>query len=76
MYGIDAQVPGILMASVASSPVKGGRVDKVDDSKAKAVRGVTQIVVSFVPLPVFEQIYYVQTVGASGAIFGVIPSSV
>jgi membrane associated rhomboid family serine protease len=34
--------------------------------------GVTQIVVSFVPLPVFEQIYYVQTVGASGAIFGLL----
>jgi isoquinoline 1-oxidoreductase beta subunit len=44
-YGIDAQVPGMLVASVASSPVKGGRVVKVDDSKAKAVRGVTQIVV-------------------------------
>jgi isoquinoline 1-oxidoreductase beta subunit len=45
VYGIDAQVPGMLVASVASSPVKGGRVAKVDDSKAKAVRGVTQIVV-------------------------------
>ena len=34
--------------------------------------GITQIVVSFVPLPVFEQIYYVQTVGASGALFGLL----
>ena len=34
--------------------------------------GITQIVVSFVPLPVFEQIYYVQTVGASGSIFGLL----
>lgn len=45
VYGIDAQFPGMLVASVASSPVKGGRVVKVDDSKAKAVKGVTQIVV-------------------------------
>ncbi|MDB6102985.1 MAG: Aldehyde dehydrogenase [Gammaproteobacteria bacterium] len=45
VYGIDVRVPGLLVASVASSPVKGGRVVKVDDRRAKAVRGVTQIVV-------------------------------
>ncbi|SHG30585.1 xanthine dehydrogenase family protein molybdopterin-binding subunit [Bradyrhizobium erythrophlei] len=45
VFGIDTQIPGLLVASVASSPVKGGRVVEVDDSKAKAVRGVTQIVV-------------------------------
>jgi isoquinoline 1-oxidoreductase beta subunit len=45
MFGIDARIPGLLVASVASSPVKGGRVVKVDDNRAKAVRGVTQIVV-------------------------------
>ncbi len=45
VFGIDTQIPGLLVASVASSPVKGGRVVGVDDSEAKAVRGVTQIVV-------------------------------
>lgn len=45
VFGIDTQIPGLLVASVASSPVKGGRVVEVDDSKAKAVKGVTQIVV-------------------------------
>ena len=34
--------------------------------------GVTQILVSFIPVPVLQQIYYVQTVGASGAIFGLL----
>src|ERR1051325_654735 len=34
--------------------------------------GVSQILVSFLPFSVFEQIYYVQTVGASGAIFGLL----
>lgn len=44
-FGIDTQLPGLQVASVASSPVKGGKVLKVDDSKARAVKGVTQIVV-------------------------------
>jgi CO/xanthine dehydrogenase Mo-binding subunit len=37
VFGIDTQIPDLLVASVASSPVKGGRVVEVDDSKAKAV---------------------------------------
>jgi isoquinoline 1-oxidoreductase beta subunit len=43
-YGIDAQVPGMKVATLAQTPVFGGRVRSVDDSKAKAVRGVRQIV--------------------------------
>jgi CO/xanthine dehydrogenase Mo-binding subunit len=44
MFGIDAKVPGMKVATLAQSPVVGGRLRSVDDSKAKAVRGVRQIV--------------------------------
>ncbi len=43
-YGIDVQVPGMKIATLAQSPVTGGRLRSVDDAKAKAVRGVRQIV--------------------------------
>lgn len=39
-YGIDVRVPGMLYAVVLRSPVFGGKVATVDDSKAKAVPGV------------------------------------
>jgi isoquinoline 1-oxidoreductase subunit beta len=44
VYGIDARPPGVKIATLAQSPVFGGRVKSVDDSKAKAVNGVRQIV--------------------------------
>jgi isoquinoline 1-oxidoreductase beta subunit len=44
MYGIDARPPGVKIATLAQSPVFGGRLKRVDDSSAKAVRGVRQIV--------------------------------
>jgi CO/xanthine dehydrogenase Mo-binding subunit len=43
-YGIDVRLPGMLIATVAASPVLGGKVADVDDQKAKAVPGVRQIV--------------------------------
>jgi isoquinoline 1-oxidoreductase subunit beta len=43
-YGIDTRVPGMKVATLAQSPVFGGRLRNVDDRKAKAVRGVRQIV--------------------------------
>jgi isoquinoline 1-oxidoreductase beta subunit len=43
-YGIDVRLPGMLIATVAASPVLGGKVAGVDDAKAKAVPGVRQIV--------------------------------
>src|SRR5262245_22587039 len=43
-YGIDVHLPGMLYGSVLRSPVFGGKVASVDDTKAKAVRGVKQIV--------------------------------
>src|SRR6201996_3577047 len=45
VYGIDAMLPGLKFATLAQSPVFGGKVKKVDDSAAKKVPGVRQIVV-------------------------------
>ena len=43
-YGIDARPPGVKIATLAQSPVFGGRLKSVDDSAARAVKGVRQIV--------------------------------
>jgi isoquinoline 1-oxidoreductase beta subunit len=43
-FGIDARVPGMKIATLASSPVFGGKLRSVDDSKALAVRGVLKVV--------------------------------
>jgi len=44
IYGIDVRLPGMKVATLAQSPVFGGRVKSVDDTAAKAVKGVRQIV--------------------------------
>jgi isoquinoline 1-oxidoreductase beta subunit len=44
VYGIDVRPPGVKIATLAQSPVFGGRVKNVDDTAAKAVKGVRQIV--------------------------------
>jgi isoquinoline 1-oxidoreductase beta subunit len=44
IYGIDVRPPGVKIATLAQSPVFGGRVKSVDDTAAKAVKGVRQIV--------------------------------
>jgi isoquinoline 1-oxidoreductase subunit beta len=44
MFGIDARPPGVKIATLAQSPAFGGRVKRVDDAAAKAVKGVRQIV--------------------------------
>jgi isoquinoline 1-oxidoreductase beta subunit len=43
-FGIDVRVPGMLYATIARSPVFGGRMTSFDGSKAKAVPGVLQVV--------------------------------
>src|SRR5579859_1249673 len=45
VYGIDAILPNMKVATVAFCPVFGGKVGKVDDSAAKKVAGVQKIVV-------------------------------
>jgi isoquinoline 1-oxidoreductase beta subunit len=44
-YSIDVLPPGVKVATLAICPEFGGQVDRVDDSKAKAVAGVRQVVV-------------------------------
>jgi isoquinoline 1-oxidoreductase beta subunit len=46
-YAIDVQVPGMLYGAIQRAPVEGSGPDKIDDAKAKAIKGVVKIV----PLP-------------------------
>ena len=43
-YGIDVRLPGMLTAVVAHPPVFGAKLRSVDDSAARAVRGVKGVV--------------------------------
>jgi isoquinoline 1-oxidoreductase subunit beta len=45
-FGLDVEVPGMLVASVERAPVFGAKVKAFDDSKAKAIKGVKQVVVA------------------------------
>jgi isoquinoline 1-oxidoreductase beta subunit len=45
IYGIDAMLPGMKFATLAACPVFGGKVGHVDDSAAKTIPGVRQVVV-------------------------------
>ena len=44
IYGLDVTVPGMLVATVARCPVFGGTVASFDASRARAVKGVRQVV--------------------------------
>jgi isoquinoline 1-oxidoreductase beta subunit len=44
VYGIDVRPAGVKIATLAQSPVFGGRVKSVDDAATKEVKGVRQIV--------------------------------
>jgi isoquinoline 1-oxidoreductase subunit beta len=44
VYGIDVRPPGVKIATLAQSPVFGGRVKSLNDGAAKAVKGVRQVV--------------------------------
>jgi isoquinoline 1-oxidoreductase subunit beta len=43
-YGIDVKLPGMMIASLAQAPVIGGKAVKVNDAKAKALKGVMGVV--------------------------------
>src|SRR5204863_5415819 len=43
-FGIDVRLPGMKFAAVAACPVFGGKLASVDDTKAKALPGVQQVV--------------------------------
>jgi isoquinoline 1-oxidoreductase beta subunit len=44
VYGIDARPPGVRIATLAQSPVFGGRVKNLDDTAAKTIKGVRQVI--------------------------------
>jgi isoquinoline 1-oxidoreductase beta subunit len=44
VYGIDVMPPGVKFATIAACPVFGGKVGHIDDSKAKTLPGVRQVV--------------------------------
>ena len=44
LYGIDVRLPGMKIATVAASPVLGGKVAGLEENKALAVNGVHQVV--------------------------------
>src|SRR5262249_28193290 len=43
-FGIDATMPGMVYASIARSPVFGGKLKSYDDQEARKVRGVQKVV--------------------------------
>jgi isoquinoline 1-oxidoreductase subunit beta len=45
VYGIDAMLPGMKFATLAMSPVFGGKIGKVDDSAARKIPGVQKVIV-------------------------------
>jgi isoquinoline 1-oxidoreductase beta subunit len=45
VYGIDAMPAGVKFAALAICPVFGGKVGHVDDTKAKQIPGVRQVIV-------------------------------
>jgi isoquinoline 1-oxidoreductase beta subunit len=44
-YGIDVMMPGLKFATLAACPVFGGKVGHVDDTKARKIPGVRQVLV-------------------------------
>lgn len=44
VFGLDVQIPDLLIASVKRCPVIGGKLKAFDDSAAKKIKGVQQVV--------------------------------
>jgi isoquinoline 1-oxidoreductase subunit beta len=45
VYGIDVMLPGMRFATIAASPVLGGKVSHVDDSAVGRIAGVHKVIV-------------------------------
>jgi isoquinoline 1-oxidoreductase beta subunit len=43
-FGIDASMPGMVYAAIARPPVLGNTLENIDDSAAKQVKGVRQVI--------------------------------
>jgi isoquinoline 1-oxidoreductase beta subunit len=59
IFGMDAKMPGMLIAMVERPPVYGSKVKSFDDSATKAVKGVSQTV----ELPRFKEPHLFQQLG-------------
>ena len=44
VFGIDVKIPGMKIATVAACPILGGKLGRVDDTSAKTINGVRQVV--------------------------------
>lgn len=44
VFGIDVKIPGMKIATVAACPILGGKLVRVDDTRAKIINGVRQVV--------------------------------
>jgi isoquinoline 1-oxidoreductase subunit beta len=67
IFGQDARVPGMVYASIERSPVIGGKLNTVDDTEAKKVRGVLETVTldSAKPPYLFQALGGVAVIGDS-----------
>jgi isoquinoline 1-oxidoreductase beta subunit len=63
-FGIDAMMPGMVYASIARSPVFGGKLKSYDDQEARKVRGVQKVV----QLPGFKPPHGFQALGGVAVI--------
>src|SRR5262249_797203 len=63
-FGIDATMPGMVYASIARSPVFGGKLKSYDDQEARKVRGVQKIV----EIPGFKPPHGFQALGGVAVI--------
>lgn len=63
-FGIDAQMPGMVYASIERSPVFGGKLKSFDDQETKKVPGVQQTVV----IPGFKGPHGFQALGGVAVI--------
>lgn len=50
-FGADIQLPGMLIAVIARPPVVGGKLARMDATKARAIRGVKQLIEIPAPKP-------------------------
>jgi isoquinoline 1-oxidoreductase beta subunit len=63
-FGIDAAMPGMVYASIARSPVFGGKLKSYDDQEARKVRGVRKTV----EIPAFKPPHGFQALGGVAVI--------
>ncbi|HKQ72385.1 MAG TPA: molybdopterin cofactor-binding domain-containing protein, partial [Blastocatellia bacterium] len=63
-FGIDATMPGMVYASIARSPVLGGKLKSYDDQEARKVRGVQKTV----EIPAFKPPLLFQALGGVAVI--------